>query len=106
MSALAEVYITKEKLAVLLDTVTKKNAKGVGITISISDKTNEHGSNVSCYVSQSKEDRAAKKPTYNVGYGKVFWHNNNIVMAEKKDATKPAQPQQDKTSEDEDDLPF
>ena len=82
MSALLDVYIKKETLKTLLDVVEKKGEKGVSITISVNDETNEYGQNVSSYVSQSKEDREAKKPRFYAGNGKVFWTNGEIKKAD------------------------
>jgi hypothetical protein len=49
--------------------------------------SNEWGQNVNSYVSQSKEDREAKKPKFYTGSGKVFWSDGKPAMAvEKKQA--------------------
>jgi len=101
MSSLSSLYFTEEKLQILLDTVRKKQAKGVELTISISDETNNFGQNVSSFVSQSKEDREAKKQKYYVANGKCFWTDGKITKAEQQQA----QPQQAAPQEDLD-LPF
>ena len=76
MSSLSEIYVKKQTLETLLNTLNAKignDAKGVKITISLSDSANDYGNNVSAYVSQSKEQREAKKPLFFVGNGRTFW---------------------------------
>ena len=87
MANLSEIFIKQETLETLLNTVKAKGLKGVSITISQNDTANEWGQNVNSYVSQSKEDREAKKPKFYTGSGKVFWSDNKpAVVAEKKEA--------------------
>ena len=76
MSSLSEIYVKKQTLETLLNTLNAKSgndAKGVKITISLSDSANDYGNNVSAYVSQTKEQREAKKPLFFVGNGRTFW---------------------------------
>ena len=84
MSALLDVYIKAETLQTILDTLNKKDEKGISITLSINDEANEYGQNVSAFVSQSKEARADKKPKFYVGNGKVFWTDGTVKSPEKK----------------------
>lgn len=85
MSALLDIYIKRETLAVLLDTIRKKDEKGVAITISCDDKTNQYGQNVSAWVSQTREQREAKVQRYYVGNGKVHYVNEaGVTKAEGK----------------------
>lgn len=100
MSSLSEIYIKKETMQTMLDVITKKGEKGVSITISISDESNEWGHNVSAYVSQTKEQREAKKPRYYVGNGRVFWNDSKI--------TNGVKPEEQEASDNggEPDLPF
>jgi hypothetical protein len=102
MSSLSSIYIKKETLETLLKTLESKGEKGISIDISIGDETNDFGQNVSSYVSQTKEQREAKKKRYYIGNGKCFWTNGTIVVAEKKE------PVPDTTAPDteNDDLPF
>ena len=103
MASLADIYVKIETLETLLKTLKAKNEKGISITVSHDDKTNEYGSNVSAYVSQTKEDREAKKNKFYVGNGKVFWTNGVSLLADKKDkGQRPAKAKAD----DDDDLPF
>ena len=64
MANLSEIFLKQETLETLLNTVKAKGLKGVSITISQNDTANEWGQNVNSYVSQSKEDREAKKPKF------------------------------------------
>ena len=101
MSNLSEIYIKKEVLETLLKVVNTKGEKGVSITVSTNDETNQWGQNVSSYVSQSKEQREAKKDKFYVGNGKVFWTDGKITVAEKKPV-----PSQVNENPNEGDLPF
>jgi hypothetical protein len=49
MSALTDLYIKKDVLKTLLDTLEKKGDNGISITISISDEPNNYNQNVSSY---------------------------------------------------------
>lgn len=80
MSALAEIYIKREVAEVIAETLKKRDEKGVSITISISDESNDYDQNVSAYVSQSKDEREAKKKRFYVGNGRVFWTDGKIAV--------------------------
>ena len=103
MGSLSTIYIKKETLKTLLDVVTKKDEKGIEITISTNDDSNQFGQNISSYVSQSKEQREAKKDKFYVGNGKVFWTDGKVSVGVKKEETHEATPI---TNEDIDKLPF
>jgi hypothetical protein len=81
MASLSSVYIKKEILEVLLKTVNSKQEKGVEITVSLNDEKNQFDQDVSAYVSQSKEQREAKKPRYYVGNGKTFWRSEGVAKS-------------------------
>lgn len=83
MSSLAEFYIKKETLETMLKVVNAKNQSGISLQIGINDETSKYGSNVSVSVSQTKEEREAKKDKYYIGSGKVFWTDGKISVAEK-----------------------
>lgn len=85
MASLSNIYIKTETLETLLNVVKKKGEKGIYIDISISDETNQWGQNVSSWVSQTKEQREAKKDRFYVGNGKCFWENGKIAIAKKKE---------------------
>ena len=88
MSSLAEVYIKKEQLEILVKACNVRNQPGISLQIGINDETNSYGQNVSVSVSQTKEEREAKKDKYYVGNGKVFYTDGKITKAEKKDIPK------------------
>jgi len=105
MAVLADMWIKKETLKTLLDTVSKKGENGVALTIAINDETNQWGQNLSSYVSQTKEQREAKADRYYTGNGKVFWTDGKITRAEKQEEVSTnASPEV--IEEEEDDLPF
>lgn len=104
MSSLSNVYIKKETLEVLLKTLNAKGEKGISIDISINEQANDYGQNLSAYVSQSKEDREAKKPRYYVGNGKCFWTDGTIEVAKKKEEVHTAEVIDSKAEKN--DLPF
>jgi len=83
MSSLSEFYIKKETLETMLKVVNAKNQSGISLQIGINDETSKYGSNVSVSVSQTKEEREAKKDKYYIGNGKVFWTDGKISVAEK-----------------------
>ena len=84
MATLSSIYIKKETLQKMLDVLNKKQGdegKGISITISQNDESNQYGQNVSSWVSQSKEQREAKKERFFIGNGKVFWSNGEAKIA-------------------------
>jgi len=99
MAALGDVYIKTETLETILKTLKKKDEKGIAITVSINDESNQWGQNVSAYVSQPKEDREAKKEKFYVGNERVLWENGT-----NKKAVKPEDGiQEAEASSDDDD---
>lgn len=89
-----------------------KNASGIydKYTLSINDKQDDYGNNVSVFVQQSKEEREAKTPKKFVGNGKVAWTDGNIVKAEfvERTESKPTGMSMQSTSSKlaDSDLPF
>lgn len=104
MSSLSSIYIKKEVLETLLKVTDKKGEKGIELTISIGEETNQYGQNLSAYVSQSEEQRTAKKERYYIGNGKVFWTDGKITVASKKEKIHEAKPID--LEEETEDLPF
>ena len=102
MGSLNSLYFKTETLEKLLKTVKKKGEKGVEITISINDETNNYGQNVSAFVAQSKEDRQEGKAKFYVGNGKCFWTDGSIKTAEKQAENNS----QESSDDDDEDLPF
>ncbi|MDV3768148.1 hypothetical protein CMU26_01140 [Elizabethkingia anophelis] len=98
MSSLNSLYIKKETLERLLSTVTKKNEKGVELTISIQEEGNQYGQNVSAFVSQSKEQRDSGVNKFYVGNGNTFWTDRKIQVVKKNNSSG--------TGSDDNDLPF
>lgn len=79
MSALINIYIKRDTLAIMLDTLKKKDEKGISLTLSVNDKNDNYGHNVAAFVSQSKEEREAGKPRYYVGNGSVLYVSEDGV---------------------------
>lgn len=103
MASLNSIYIKKETLKTLYQTLEKKGEKGIELTISINEETNDYGQNLSAFVKQSKEQRKAKKPRYYVGNGKCFWTDGAIQIA---DEQPQAEQEVYNTDDESDDLPF
>ena len=55
--------------------------KGINITISVNDEVDRYDNNVSAWVAQSQEERAAKKERFYVGNGVSFWTNGSVSLA-------------------------
>lgn len=104
MASLSSLYIKKEVLETLLKVVNQKREKGLDITISTNEESNQYGQNISAYVSQTKEQREAKKDKFYVGNGKVFWTDGKITLAVKKEEVHEAKPITEEN--DLDNLPF
>ncbi|PIX15952.1 hypothetical protein COZ71_08940 [Candidatus Desantisbacteria bacterium CG_4_8_14_3_um_filter_40_12] len=103
MSTLLDLFVKLDTLKTLVSTLEKKAEKGISLTVSISDDSNEYGQNVSAYVSQTKEQREAQVKRFYTGNGKVFWTDGKITKAEKKQDL-PVTPAKD--IGDRSDLPF
>jgi hypothetical protein len=102
MSSLLSFYVKKETLETLLKTVNAKGEKGLELTLSISEEPNQYGQNVSGWVSQTKEQREAKKDRYFVGNGKVIWTDGTIKVVQKEEPKPAPAP----AAQEKDDLPF
>lgn len=108
MATKGNLYIKKETLEMLLKGVEKKGMKGIKLTLSIRDDSDQYGNNISSWVEQSKEEVEAKKTPYFTGNGKVFWTNGTIVAAQRKveEKDEPISKKAVKTAPESDDLPF
>lgn len=84
MAVLSDIYIKVETLKTIIETLEKKGEKGISLTIAINDETTKYGNNLSGYISQTKEQREAKKDKFYVGNGKVFWTDGNVSVATKQ----------------------
>lgn len=103
MSSLNSLYIKKETLKTLYETLEKKGEKGIDLTISISDQGNDYGQNISAYISQSKEDRESKKPRFYVGNGNTFWTDGIIKVVKREQSNSETSDSQPEANSD---LPF
>lgn len=109
MAAILEVYFKVETLETMVKALRAKNSKGVSVTASVNDdvKTFTSGEhtilqNVSCFVSQTKEQREAKKDRFYVANGSVKWVSDTGVKVPVKDEAPAAV----EFESDTDDLPF
>lgn len=102
MKNLSNLFVKTETLQILVDTLKKKGDKGIELTISTDDKNNAYSQNVVAWVSQSKEDRDAKKSRFFVGNGRVIWGDGLIP---KEDTSEQAS-SSTLIVGDDDDLPF
>ena len=108
MASLSEVYIKKETLETIIKVLNKKtgdDAKGIKVTINLSDEPNQWGQNVSLLVSQTKEQRDAKVKAFYIGNGKTFWTKGETSVP-LKDKLKSMNDIPANTSFDEEELPF
>lgn len=107
MASLNSLYIKKETLETILKTLDKKGEKGIEITISINDETNQYGQNTSAWVSQTKEQIEQKSNKFYVGNGRCFWTDGKISKAKKINIEEAEVVQTTAEEQDEDeDLPF
>ena len=83
MSALINFSLNVAKLPKEKFIAGKDGAVYVNLTMSVNDET-RYGNNVGVYVSQTQEEREAKKQKTYLGNGKVVWNNGTIVNAEKE----------------------
>lgn len=83
MSALINFSLNVAKLPKEKFIAGKDGAVYVNLTMSVNDET-RYGNNTGIYVSQTQEEREAKKQKTYLGNGKVFWNNGTIVNAEKE----------------------
>ena len=101
MSAIINYSIRVDKLPKEKFIAGKDGAVYVNLTMSVNDET-RYGNNTSIFISQTQEEREAKKQKTYIGNGKVVWNNGTIVNAEREDQPKV---QQETTTEFAD-LPF
>lgn len=77
--------------------------KYLNLSVTINEKTDSYGNNVSLTLSQSKEERESKAPKTYLGNGKVVYTNGVVKVAEKQDKQQTAT---EKMLNAKDDLPF
>jgi mannose-1-phosphate guanylyltransferase len=83
MSALINFSLNVAKLPKEKFIAGKDGAVYVNLTMSVNDET-RYGNNTGIYVSQTQEEREAKKQKTYLGNGKVVWNNGSILNAEKE----------------------
>lgn len=81
MSAIVNFNLNVKKLP-KENFIAGKSGVWVNLTMAINEET-RFGNNASVYVTQTKEEREAKKPKNFLGNGQVVWNNGTIVNAEK-----------------------
>ena len=93
MGSLSEVFVKVETLETLLNTVKKKGEKGVKLTVSLFDKSNnDYNQNVTVYVSQTKEQVEAKAKKFYVANGNTYWSKGETpVFTRSKNNATPQQ---------------
>jgi mannose-1-phosphate guanylyltransferase len=101
MSALINFSLRVDKLPKEKFIAGKDGAVYVNLTMSVNDET-RYGNNTGIYVSQTQEEREAKKQKTYIGNGKVVWNNGTIVNAEKE----VQEAVQEHPKEETADLPF
>ena len=101
MSAIITYSIRVDKLPKEKFIAGKDGAVYVNLTMSVNDET-RYGNNTSIYVSQTQEEREAKKPKTYIGNGKVVWNNGSIVNAERENQQQTVESNTSETA----DLPF
>lgn len=113
MGTMAEVWVKKETLKKIVDTLEKKREHGISLTISIADEMNQFQQNVDMFVKQTREQQEAKTPRFYVGNGSVFWSNSSPLVITKQmrgeaKNSKERNPPVPKSaaSGNDDDLPF
>jgi len=77
--------------------------KYLNLSVTINEKTDSYGNNVSLTLSQSKEERESKAPKTYLGNGKVVW-TDGVVKAAEKQEKEPLTATQKMLGKD--DLPF
>ena len=83
MSAIINYSLRVDKLPKEKFVAGKDGAVFVNLTMSVDDET-RFGNNTSIYVSQTKEEREAKKNRTYLGNGKVVFNNGVITNVEKE----------------------
>ena len=99
MSAIINYSLRVDKLPKEKFIAGKDGAVYINLTMSVNDET-RYGNNASVMISQTQEEREAKKPRTYIGNGKVVWTDNKITLAEREEAKEVVQ--EAETS----DLPF
>ena len=100
MGAIINYSLRVDKLPKEKFIAGKDGAVYVNLTMSVNDET-RYGNNASIMISQTQEEREAKKPRTYIGNGRVVWTDGIILEYAVSDAAKEVV-QEAETS----DLPF
>lgn len=83
MGTMASISIDLTKLDRSKIIKGRNGAEYYNLNISINDKVDNYGNNISVTEPQTKEEREAKANRIFYGNGKVFWTDGNIQVAKK-----------------------
>ena len=88
MSAIISISLKKEDLDKLDPTtfIVGKNATYIPLTLFVDDKNDKFKQNVSATISQSEDERKAKKPKTYIGNGKVIYVRDGIKTSKELDS--------------------
>lgn len=103
MSAIINFSLNVAKLPKEKFVSGKDGAVWVNLTMSVNEET-KYGNNTGIYVSQSLEEREAKKPKEWLGNGKVVWNDGKITNVVWED--KPQIANKEVEAVEDDGLPF
>lgn len=78
---LDEAGITALKKALPESAIYSGKKTYLKVTVSINDKVDKYGNNVSAWLEQSQEERDEKKDKKFIGNGKVFWQKGETKTA-------------------------
>ena len=87
MGAIINYSLRVDKLPKEKFIAGKDGAVYVNLTMSVNDET-RYGNNASIMISQTQEEREAKKQKTFLANGKVVWNNGTILNAEKEEEAK------------------
>tara|TARA_R110002020_G_scaffold72443_3_gene186448 strand:+ start:7663 stop:7992 length:330 start_codon:yes stop_codon:yes gene_type:complete len=78
-----EAYMKLETLEQLVAGVKAKQqadpkVKGISLTIQVKDELDPYGNNLSAWVKQTDEQKAAKKDRFWVANGKCYWKDGGV----------------------------
>lgn len=105
MASLHSAWIKLETLKTIVGVLEKRGDKGLALQIAVNDEANDYEQNVVITVSQSKEEREAKKPKFYVGNGKTFWTDGKISVPQKVEEAEVVD-ESAYTTLGDDDMPF
>mgnify|MGYP003133488736 FL=1 len=101
-----EAYIKLETLEQLVAGVKAKNSadpkvKGISLTLQVKDELDPYGNNLSAWVKQTDEQKAAKKDRFWVANGKCYWKNGGVYTSKELQEGNPVPASQKEAAKDE-----